>query len=165
MYIIKRITKGSVAAVLIIVFMLLLVILRITSMSDATTAYCDAVGKYSTAISEEFSTVDFLAQFGIQVSKESEQAAKVTIPSEFNRVYENYNALQQSQGLSLEDYKGKVATKYTYSVTNSLPDTDVSCNIIVCENKVIAGDLCTAELNGAMTALTDKTLLQSESST
>ena len=160
MYIIKRITKGSVATVLIIVFMLLLVILRVTSLSGATTAYCDTVGEYSTAISDTFSTEDFLAQFGIQVSKDTEEATRVTIPSEFNKIYENYNALQQSQGLDLEEYKGKIATKYTYSVTNSTADTEVSCNVIVCENKVIAGDLCTAELNGTMTALTDKVLIQ-----
>lgn len=160
MYIIKRITKGSVATVLIIVFMLLLVILRVTSLSGATTAYCDTVGEYSTAISDIFTTEDFLAQFGIQISKSSEQATKVIIPSEFNKVYENYNALQQLQGLNLEDYRGKIATKYTYQVTNSTADTEVSCNIIVCENTVIAGDLCTAGLNGIMTALTDKTLIQ-----
>lgn len=165
MYIIKRITKGSVATVLIIVFMLLLVVLRVTNLSGATSAYCDAVGEYSTAISDSFGTEDFLAQFGIQVSKDSEQATKITIPSEFNNVYENYNTLQQSQGLNLEEYKGKIATKYTYNVTNSTADNEVICNIIVCENKVIAGDLCTVELNGTMTALTDKALIQAQSLT
>ncbi len=160
MYIIKRITKGSVATVLIIVFMLLLVVLRLVNSPATSSAYCDAVGKYSTAISEDFSLEDFLAQFNIPVSKDSVQATKITIPSEFNKVYQNYNTLQQSQGLNLEDYKGKIATKYTYNVINSIADTKVSCNLIVCENKVIAGDLCTVELNGTMTALTDKTLIQ-----
>ncbi len=160
MYIIKRITKNSVATVLIIVFMLLLVILRLTALSGASMAYCDTVGKYSTAIEENFSQEDFLLQFGIQIDKSSEQASQIIIPSEFNKVYQNYNALQQSQGLNLEEYKGKTATKYTYTVTNSISDTEVSCNLIVCENKVIAGDLCTAQLNGTMTSLNDKTLIQ-----
>lgn len=160
MYIIKRITKGSVATVLIIVFMLLLVVLRLANSPATSSAYCEAVGEYSTAISTDFSIEDFLAQFNIQVSKSSVQATKVTIPSEFNKVYANYNALQQSQGLNLAGCKGKIATKYTYKVINSIADKEVSCNVIVCENTVIAGDLCTAELNGTMTALTDKALLQ-----
>ena len=158
MYIIKRISKGSIVAVLIIAFMLLLLVLRLTAVSNSTTAYCEAVGKYSTEVGSEFSVVEFLKQFDIEIDKSTEQAVNITIPSEFNQVYENYNALQQSQGLDLNEYKGKNATRYTYSVTNSTSNDEVICNIIVCENKVIACDLCTTALDGAMTALTDNTL-------
>lgn len=158
MFIIKRISKTAIAAVLVIAFMLLLLILRLVYVSDSTTAYCEKVGEYNTAIEGDFSIMDFLAQFDIEVDKNTKQAAKIFIPSEFNKVYENYNALQQSQGLDLTDYKGKEAIKYTYSVTNSSSDDEIKCNIIICQNKVIAGDLCTAALDGTMTALTDHTL-------
>ena len=158
MYIIKRISKSSIVAVLIIAFMLLLLVLRLIAVSGSTTAYCEAVGKYSTAIDSELSVEEFLKQFDIEIDKSTEQAVNIIIPSEFNQVYQNYNALQQSQGLDLNDYKGKEATRYTYKVTSSTSDSNVSCNIIVCENKVIAGDLCTTALDGAMTALTDNTL-------
>lgn len=158
MYIIKRISKGSIVAVLIIVFMLLLLVLRLTAVSRSTTAYCEAVGKYSTAIDSELSIEEFLKQFDIEIDKSTEQAVNIIIPSEFNQVYESYNALQQSQGLDLNDYKSKEATRYTYNVTNSTSNSDLICNIIVCENRVIAGDLCTTALDGAMTALTDNTL-------
>lgn len=157
MFIIKRISKSSVATVLVIVFMLLLLILRLVAVSDSTTAYCETVGEYSTAVEGEFSVTDFLAQFDIEVDKSTEQAVKILIPSEFNQVYENYNTLQQSQGLDLTDYKGKEATIYTYDVTNSSTD-DVKCHLIICENKVVAGDLATTALDGTMTALTDNTL-------
>ncbi|MEE1126321.1 MAG: DUF4830 domain-containing protein [Acutalibacteraceae bacterium] len=158
MYIIKRISKSSVVAMLIIFFMLLLLMLRLTAVSKSTTAYCEAVGKYSTAIDNELSVEGFLKQFDIEIDTSTKQAVNIIIPSEFNQVYENYNALQQSQGLDLNSYKGKEAVRYTYRVTNSTSNSEVSCNIIVCENKVIAGDLCTTALNGAMTALTDNTL-------
>lgn len=158
MYIIKRISKNSIVAVLIIAFMLLLLVLRLTAVSGSTTAYCEAVGKYSTVIDSELSVEEFLKQFDIEIDKSTKQAVNIIIPSEFNQVYESYNALQQSQGLDLNDYKGKKATRYTYNVTNSTGNSDLICNIIVCENKVIAGDLCTTALNGAMTALTDNTL-------
>lgn len=159
MYIIKRISKSSVAAMLVIVFMLLLLVLRLTSVSKSTTAYCEAVGKYSTVIEGEFLVEDFLNQFDIEIDKATEQAVKIIIPSEFNQVYENYNALQQSQGLDLTDYKGKEAIRYTYYVTNSTSN-DIKCNVIVCENKVIAGDLCTTALDGTMTSLVDNKLKQ-----
>lgn len=159
MYIIKRISKSSVAAMLVIVFMLLLLVLRLASVSKSTTAYCEAVGKYSTAVEGEFSVEDFLKQFDVEIDKATEQAVKIIIPSEFNQVYENYNVLQQGQGLDLTDYKGKEAIRYTYNVKNSTSD-DVRCNVIVCENKVIAGDLCTTALDGAMTSLIDNTLKQ-----
>lgn len=158
MYIIKRISKSSVVAMLIIFFMLLLLMLRLTAVSKSTTAYCEAVGKYSTGIDNELSVEGFLKQFDIEIDTSTKQAVNIIIPSEFNQVYENYNALQQSQGLDLNSYKGKEAVRYTYRVTNSTSNSEVSCNIIVCENKVIAGDLCTTALNGAMTALTDNTL-------
>lgn len=157
MFIIKRISKTSIAAVLVIAFMLLLLILRLVYVSDSTTAYCEKVGEYNTIVEGDFSITDFLAQFDVEIDKNTKQAAKIFIPSEFNKVYENYNALQQSQGLDLTDYKGKEAIKYTYDVTNSSSD-DIKCNIIICENKVIAGDLCTTALDGSMTALTDNTL-------
>lgn len=157
MFIIKRISKTSIATVLVIVFMLLLLILRLVAVSDSTTAFCESTGKYSTAITDSFTLTDFLAQFDIEVDKSTEQAVNITVPSEFNKVYENYNALQQSQGLDLTDYKGREATIYTYNVTNSSSD-DVKCHLIICEDKVIAGDLCTTDLNGTMTSLVDDTL-------
>lgn len=159
MYIIKRISKSSIATMLVIVFMLLLLVLRLMSVSKSTTAYCEAVGEYSTAVEGEFSVEDFLKQFDVEIDKTTEQAVKIMIPSEFNQVYENYNALQQGQGLDLNDYKGKEAIRYTYNVKNSTSD-DVRCNVIVCENKVIAGDLCTTALGGAMTSLVDNRLKQ-----
>lgn len=157
MFIIKRISKASVATALVIVFMLLLLVLRLVTVSESTTAYCETVGKYSTAVEDEFSVADFLAQFNIEVDEATEQSVNITIPSEFNSVYENYNALQQSQGLDLTDYKGKEATIYTYDVTNSSTD-DVKCHLVICENRIVAGDLCTSSLDGTMTALTDDTL-------
>lgn len=157
MFIIKRISKASVATALVIVFMLLLLVLRLVTVSESTTAYCETVGKYSTAVEDEFSVADFLAQFSIEVDEATEQSVNITIPSEFNSVYENYNTLQQSQGLDLTDYKGEEATIYTYDVTNSSTD-DVKCHLVICENRIVAGDLCTSSLDGTMTALTDDTL-------
>ncbi len=91
----------------------------------------------------------FLAQFGWETSKEAIDEANVKIPSKFDTVYESYNTLQTKQGLNLEKYKNKDVTRYTYEITN-YPDYDgkVLANIIVYKNKVIGGDICSADVNG-----------------
>ena len=101
----------------------------------------------------------FLAEYGWKTGDECIDKSVIIVPEPFDLVYENYNALQQGQGLDLTDYKGKEAIRYTYNVKNSTSD-DVRCNVIVCENKVIAGDLCTTALDGAMTSLVDNRLKQ-----
>ena len=60
----------------------------------------------------------FLKEMGWEVSDEYDECKAVTIPKEFNEVYEKYNKLQKQQGFDLEDYKGKTAEVYTYAVKN-----------------------------------------------
>jgi hypothetical protein len=57
--------------------------------------------------------------------------------------------IQKKQKLNLEKYKGKTAKRYTYVITN-YPDTTetVYLNLIIYKNKVIAGDVCSADVNG-----------------
>ena len=54
----------------------------------------------------------FLKEMGWEVSDEYDECKAVTIPKEFNEVYEKYNKLQKQQGFDLEDYKGKTAEVY-----------------------------------------------------
>lgn len=161
MFIIKKITKKSFAAVLVLLFAALLLIMRFTVFNfTPTTAYNDIAGKYNLEITDNFTIEDFFRQFDLQINKNTEEEVNVTIPSEFNKVYENYNNLQKQQGLDLNNYKGFNAVRYTYDVENYPTNAEVKANIIVCNNKVIAGDLCTVELGGVMTTLYDKTIEQ-----
>lgn len=93
--------------------------------------------------------VAFLAQFGWEVDPEPAEEATVTIPSEFDRVFVSYNELQKRQGLDLSRYKRKEMTRYTYIVKN-YPDYDgvVYANLLVYRNKVVGGDICSADVNG-----------------
>ena len=56
---------------------------------------------------------DFLKSMGWSVSEKYTECKVVTIPEEFNDVYEEYNKLQKEQGLDLEKYKGKTIEAYT----------------------------------------------------
>ena len=92
---------------------------------------------------------NFLAQFGWETSKEAIDEAEVKIPSKFDTVYESYNTLQTKQGLNLEKYKNKDVTRYTYEITN-YPDYEgtVYLSLLVYKNKVVGGDVCSADVNG-----------------
>lgn len=92
---------------------------------------------------------EFIASLGWTVEQNPIEIVDVVIPNEFNNVYLKYNAIQKEQKLNLEKYKGKTAKRYTYVVTN-YPDTTqtVYLNLIIYKNKVIAGDVCSADVNG-----------------
>lgn len=93
--------------------------------------------------------IAFLGQFGWLVSQEPVEEAEITIPAEFDRVFTGYNELQKKQGLDLSKYKRKGMTRYTYEVTNyDGYDGRVLANVIVYRNKVVGGDISSADVNG-----------------
>ncbi len=93
--------------------------------------------------------VDFLAQFGWTVNATPTEEAEVTIPAEFDKVFAGYNEIQKAQGLDLSRYKNKKIMRYTYEITN-YPDYNgrVLANVLVYRNRVIGGDICTADVHG-----------------
>ena len=93
--------------------------------------------------------VEFLSQFGWKVENEPLETVEVIIPTEFDTVFAGYNEIQKAQGLDLAKYKKKTVTRYTYEVTN-YPDYKgtVHANVIVYRNRVIGGDICTADMDG-----------------
>lgn len=95
--------------------------------------------------------INYLKQFGWQVSEEPSEIVEVAIPTEFNDVYERYNVIQKKQGFDLSPYRGKTVKRWTYDVKN-YPDnqSNIKANLLVCENKVIGGDICSLALDGFM---------------
>jgi len=100
---------------------------------------------------DDMERAKFLLSYGWEVSTVPIEVVEVTIPTEFNEVYEKYNQLQISQGFDLSGYKGKAVTRYTYSIIN-YPDgiENVRANVLVYKNKVIGGDICTLDIKGFM---------------
>ena len=93
--------------------------------------------------------VEFLSQFGWEVTPEPVEVKTVTVPSEFDKVFSAYNEIQKAQGLNLSKFKGKDVTRYTLCVTN-YPDYEgtVYANVLVYRNRVIGGDICSADVAG-----------------
>lgn len=93
--------------------------------------------------------INFVKQFGWEVEAEPIKEQQVVIPKEFDKVFAEYNELQRRQGLDLSSFKKKSVMRYTYTVTNYPNyDGEVYINILVYRNKVIGGDVCSADVNG-----------------
>ena len=96
----------------------------------------------------------FLSQYGWETDEIVVEECEVTIPKEFDKVMTTYNEIQKQQGLDLSKYSKKTCVRYTYKITNypSYEGT-VYANIIIYKNKVIAGDICSADAMGFMHTL------------
>ena len=93
--------------------------------------------------------VNFLSQFGWQVNSEPVETAEIVIPEEFDKIFTGYNEIQKRQGLDLSKYKKKNVMRDTYEVNNYKgEDGKVYANVIVYRNRVIGGDICSADVNG-----------------
>lgn len=95
--------------------------------------------------------VSFLRSFGWEVSDSEREIVDVQLPSETDEVIGGYNEIQKAQGLDIEKYLGKKVVRYTYDVKN-YPDRpqNVRANIIMYGKKLIAGDICSVEIDGFM---------------
>ena len=97
--------------------------------------------------------IAFLESLGWETSGEPVDVREVIIPEEWNSVFEEYNDLQKQQGFDLDKYHGKQATIYTYQILNYDSAENVVANLMVFDGKLIAGDVCSAELGGFMQGL------------
>ena len=93
--------------------------------------------------------VQFLKDFGWEVSETPAESGQVRIPDEDSAVFDRYNLLQKGQGYDLKEYSGKKVMRYVYKVTNFPGATDpVYATLLVYKNKIIGGDVTNTSPNG-----------------
>ena len=110
-----------------------------------------AGAQYSVQAGENEQRIEFLQQFGWEVEQEPVSIEEIVIPQQFNQVYERYNELQKTQGMDLTKYAGKTVKKVVYQITNyQRQDTIVHATLLIYHNKVIGGDISSAQLDGFM---------------
>ncbi len=98
--------------------------------------------------------VNFLSRLGWKVAEKPLEEVAVTIPDEFDAVFMEYNNLQKEMGLDLSRYKRKEVMRYTYEVIGYEGyDGVVYASLLIYKNKVIGGDICSADVNGFVTSL------------
>ena len=106
------------------------------------------VVEVSKKVTAEDDIKEFLSAYGWEATELLDRA-EVTIPADFDSVYESYNTLQKKQDFDLSKYKRKTVDRYTYKIDNyDGYNGTVLADVIVYKNKVIGGDICSADVNG-----------------
>ncbi len=140
----------GVICVALTVLIALIAFVPTYAISSQTSAGADQAVSYSyDKVKNAEDAVSFLSQFGWTVNAEPVEVKTVTIPAEFDKIFSAYNELQKEQGLNLTKYKNKEVTRYTFTVTNYEGyDGTVYANVLVYRNRVIGGDVCSADVTG-----------------
>ena len=140
----------GVICVALTVLIALIAFVPTYAISSQTSAGVDQEVNYSyDKVKSAEDAVSFLSQFGWTVDPTPTEVKTVTIPAEFDKVFSAYNELQKEQGLNLTKYKNKEVTRYTFTVTNYEGyDGTVYANVLVYRNRVIGGDICSADVTG-----------------
>ncbi len=100
--------------------------------------------------------VQLLEACGWEVDPAPVCEQEVQIPESFDAAYQSYNELQQTQGLDLSGHKGKRATLYTFTVLNHPSgEKGVTANLVVRKKRLIAADVCSAQVDGFLHGITE----------
>lgn len=150
-FVAKKISKRTIITAGAVLALVLLIVIRAVSCSKTPDTAVASTGTYSLSAADNKERIAFLKQFGWEVESEPVEIDQVSIPQKFNKVYENYNEIQREQGLDLTKYKGKSCKRIGYRVTNYPGgEENVRANLLIYENKVIGGDICSTQLDGFM---------------
>ena len=145
--------KMFAAAALVL---LLVVIGGVYLVSTGETAKVSGHTGFDLRAGTEAQRLAFFSQFGWELDPDSKTVKEVILPDEPDDVYRTYNELQTKQGFDLMPYFGKRVKCYSYAVLNHpTKDETVRGTILVYRNKVIAGDVASAALDGFMETLGD----------
>ena len=107
----KKAVTGII--ILAVVLTIIIILAGIGAKSKATSAPA-----LSATVKDNAQRVEYLQKLGWQVEVEAIDQQNITIPKQFNEIYEEYNSLQKKQGFDLKDYAGMDATRYTYQILN-----------------------------------------------
>ena len=102
----------------------------------------DAAPTTAPEVSNNSGRVQFLKNFGWDVSESPVESGQVRIPEKSSAVFDRYNALQKSQGYDLSQYAGKVVMRYVYKINNFPGATEpVYATLLVYKDAIIGGDV------------------------
>lgn len=93
--------------------------------------------------------VQFLKNFGWDVTTSPAESSQVKIPEETSEIFDRYNALQKNQGYDLSKYAGKSVMRYVYKLNNYPGATEpVYATLLVYKNEIIGGDVTDTAARG-----------------
>lgn len=136
---------SKVKIILFFVFLAIIAVSALLLFSAQKTSATVSEGGISLRASDYKEREKFLSQFGWEFDLEPYAVKEVTIPWEFDDVYNEYNAIQKRQDFDLEKYKGQIVKKWTYNI-NNYPEYEgekdrVQANLLIYNGNVIGADI------------------------
>lgn len=100
--------------------------------------------------------VEYASNLGWNINPSPVSISHLVIPNQFDAVFETYNTVQKQSGFDISHFKGKRVCRYTYEVENHVhsKDSKVYLGILVFENRIIAGEISSTDINGFMHSIT-----------
>ena len=133
------------------VFLTVLCLIISFERKEAVPDYVETgdVGRYFTEAADTDAQVRFLSQFGIRVNTRTKKSDIVTIPDEFDDVYEDYNELQKAIGLDLSPLRGEQVSRVVYRLRGK----EKYVTLLIFRAHVIGGHLSTGVYGDGYEAL------------
>ncbi len=127
------------------------------TLAFAVVIFVIIFGVFSIDNSTNRMIVEYVTNLGWQVNPSPSTISHLTIPAEFDAVYETYNAVQKVSGFDLTPFKGKSVTRYTYTVQNHAESgsCEVVLGILVYDKRIIAGDISSVDSGGFLHGITE----------
>ena len=98
--------------------------------------------------------IEYIDSVGWNAGTIHSDVKEIRIPGDFDEVYEEYNAVQLSQGFDLRRYRAHSVKQYTYKISRTDDDPVQLLAHLLVENGVIIGaDVTPAEAGGITGAL------------
>lgn len=98
--------------------------------------------------------ISYIESFGWDAGIIRCDVREIRIPVNFDEVYEEYNAIQRSQGFDLRKYRAHTVRQYTYEISRTEDDAVPMLAHLLVENGVIIGaDITSAQAGGFTGAL------------
>ncbi len=143
--------SGHIKTVFLVMFAVITVIsLAVLSKESSSTS---ADGEQVFTAADNTQRLSFISNYGWEVDEEAVEVKEVVIPEELDDTYTAYNEIQKSQGFDLTLYAGRRVKRWTYIINNYEGYENRDCiriNILVCDDIIIGGDVCSVELDGFM---------------
>ena len=131
----------KILLVLVAIALLILSAILLLGGGDTETA--------AAAVSSNDARVQFLKNFGWDVTTSPVESGQVKIPEQSSQVFDRYNALQKSQGYDLTQYAGQKVMRYVYKINNFPGATEpVYATVLVYKNRIIGGDVTDTAARG-----------------
>jgi len=146
----RKLAFGAALAALVCCCTMALNLTRAPAQETAAAALPDPKGVRSNQ-----DRIDYLSAYGWDVLNDPLATQEMLIPEELDESYNDYLALQSSQGFDLTKYAGKRVKRYTYEVTNyPTGEQGVQANLLLYKNTIVGGEVLSPQMDGFLHGLT-----------